>query len=83
MNEEIELPEDYMGQGSRIVYIQKEGSRELNRMILGCACFLAVAIFGVGGWGIQALISTREEMAGMRVELGILGERLERLERKP
>jgi hypothetical protein len=85
VSEEFELPEDYMAgpPGSRVIYIQKEGSNQLNAIVLGCAATLCLAILGIGAWGISALITTREELAGVRAELRGMNDRLSRLEQRP
>lgn len=85
MSEEYELPEEYMGEskGPRVIYLQRGGAAELNRIVLGCAAALALMMIGIGGWGIATLVSTREEMAGMRIELRSLNERIARLEQRP
>lgn len=72
------------GKGTRVVYVQRGGeAKELNRIVLGCAATLAMLVIGIGAWGIATLISTREEMAGMRIELRNLNERIARLEQRP
>lgn len=86
MAEEFEEPEDYMenGRGPRVIYVRKGGeAAELNRIVLGCAGTLALLVIGIGAWGISTLVSTREEMAGMRIELRNLNERIGRLEQRP
>lgn len=70
--------------GAKVIYIQKDGggSKELNTIILGCCSVFALAILGIGAWGVSALVSTREEVAGMRVEMRTMNERMGRLEQQ-
>lgn len=70
------------GQGSRVYYIQKDGGGDLNKIVLGTAAALALILIGIGAWGVSNLVSTREEVAGMRTEMRIMNERLGRLEQR-
>ena len=61
----------------------QEGGTNLNAIVLSCAGVLCLSILGIGAWGISTLVSTREELAGVRVELRNVSERLDKLEKKP
>lgn len=70
--------------GARVIYIQKDGSgtKQLNALVLGCAATLAIAMLGLGAWGLSVLVSTREEVAGLRVEMRTMNERMGRIEQQ-